>query len=656
MSVGLLTCPHCRSSFKMHKALPLGLDIPCPKCKERFTVSSELMHRAKAPAPAAAMAASGGNSPRGLATPLAAPVSPTGPDAPQAPQHGETAGAGSSGKSLALILGIIAVIALAVGAFFFWPTGGENPPTITGVSPTSGPVGGGTVVTIKGTGFSADSTVTFAGVPASNVTFANDQLTVTAPSQEDAGAAGIRVTTAGRTSAVASASQFTYITPSIEPGGPVIAPNFGGPNPGDGQNQKPSPVKKGAVEGTNIVLSPEEMDQIDKMKKSGIAYLKKTQLPDGTWDYPGFHDAMAAMGGLTLLSCGEGPESDAVKKAADHVRAVVLSQKNTYAVSLCILFLAKMDDALGKLNPPKKNKEDQALIRSMAARLIAAQFSDGSWNYAVPPLSAQQEKDLFGFLDDLGKSSWSEYHAAHPDKEIPPGLKGLSFLNVKEETPQFYKLGLGMRGDTNNSTTQLALLALVAAQKYKVQAHQPLYLSVKRFRATQNPNGTWSYSAMSERVKPGPAMTCCGLIAVAIGYSLDLPKPYKTINDDPAVKNALAAIAADMNNDNALQRKWTAYGGYAFWSIERIGVLYKKDKIGRHDWFRYGLKTFPRFEKKGGGWKLDSMPATDTCFVLLFLQQVNLLEFDAPGMVNPFGKPDLTGSLGPASPAGSEKK
>jgi hypothetical protein len=59
-------------------------------------------------------------------------------------------------------------------------------PTITSVSPSTGPVAGGTIVTIRGAGFDNSPAnkpqVTFGGTPARNVTFRNDgTLEVTTP-------------------------------------------------------------------------------------------------------------------------------------------------------------------------------------------------------------------------------------------------------------------------------------------------------------------------------------------------------------------------------------------------------------------------------------------------------------------------------------------
>ncbi|MFZ0250031.1 MAG: IPT/TIG domain-containing protein [Acidimicrobiales bacterium] len=93
-------------------------------------------------------------------------------------------------------------------------------PSISAVSPPSGPVGGGTAVTLTGNGFLGASGVTFGGNPASFVVHSDTTITATAP----AGAGGTRVDISvsgpGGTSAVSAADAFTYgpIVTAISPG------------------------------------------------------------------------------------------------------------------------------------------------------------------------------------------------------------------------------------------------------------------------------------------------------------------------------------------------------------------------------------------------------------------------------------------------------
>jgi hypothetical protein len=90
------------------------------------------------------------------------------------------------------------------------------PPVVAQIAPTSGPVAGGTVVTISGSGFSTGpggTTVAFGAVAATNVTCA---ATTTCQATSPAGVAGavdVRVTVAGQTSANTPADDFTYTAP-----------------------------------------------------------------------------------------------------------------------------------------------------------------------------------------------------------------------------------------------------------------------------------------------------------------------------------------------------------------------------------------------------------------------------------------------------------
>ena len=84
------------------------------------------------------------------------------------------------------------------------------PPTVTGLSPSSGPAAGGTSVTITGTGFTGATAVDFGSTAATDVVVVND-TTITANSPAGSGVADVSVTTPVGTSATLPADQFTYI-------------------------------------------------------------------------------------------------------------------------------------------------------------------------------------------------------------------------------------------------------------------------------------------------------------------------------------------------------------------------------------------------------------------------------------------------------------
>jgi hypothetical protein len=88
-------------------------------------------------------------------------------------------------------------------------------PTVTSVTPTVGLAAGGTTVVITGTGFAAANPTGAVKFGLTNATYtinSNTQITATAPANA-AGTYDITVKTAGGTSAISAANQFTYITP-----------------------------------------------------------------------------------------------------------------------------------------------------------------------------------------------------------------------------------------------------------------------------------------------------------------------------------------------------------------------------------------------------------------------------------------------------------
>lgn len=85
----------------------------------------------------------------------------------------------------------------------------QTGPTVTSVSPASGPSAGSTLVTITGTGFTPDSVVDFGVVPGISPAIVSDtSITVTSP--PGIGIVDVRVTNMGGTSPAVPQDQFTY--------------------------------------------------------------------------------------------------------------------------------------------------------------------------------------------------------------------------------------------------------------------------------------------------------------------------------------------------------------------------------------------------------------------------------------------------------------
>src|SRR5271157_1108113 len=84
-------------------------------------------------------------------------------------------------------------------------------PTVTKINPTSGPLIGGTTVTVTGTGFTGATSVKFGTTAATSYTVVSaTSITAVSPAGS-AGTVDVTVTTPSGTSVISASDQFTYI-------------------------------------------------------------------------------------------------------------------------------------------------------------------------------------------------------------------------------------------------------------------------------------------------------------------------------------------------------------------------------------------------------------------------------------------------------------
>jgi secreted PhoX family phosphatase len=103
-----------------------------------------------------------------------------------------------------------------------------NAPSVTSISPTSGPSSGSTSVTITGTGLGSATAVNFGGTTGTINSNTATQIVATSPA-ESAGPVDITVTTANGTSAINAGDQFTFVAqPTVTAVSPSSGPTGGG--------------------------------------------------------------------------------------------------------------------------------------------------------------------------------------------------------------------------------------------------------------------------------------------------------------------------------------------------------------------------------------------------------------------------------------------
>jgi hypothetical protein len=102
------------------------------------------------------------------------------------------------------------------------------PPAVTAISPTSGPGGGGTTVTITGTNLTGATSVDFGLSPALSYAV-NSSTSITATAPAGLGAVDLTVTTPGGTSLTSFADVFSYeASPTVTGVSPASGPEEGG--------------------------------------------------------------------------------------------------------------------------------------------------------------------------------------------------------------------------------------------------------------------------------------------------------------------------------------------------------------------------------------------------------------------------------------------
>jgi hypothetical protein len=179
------------------------------------------------------------------------------------------------------------------------------------------------------------------------------------------------------------------------------------------------------------------------------------------------------------------------------------------------------------------------------------------------------------------------------------------------------------------------------ARRHGVPIEKAVDRLEKRLRQTQRPSGGWSYRNPgaapggaifgAEYYKATPAMTCAGLIGLALphGLAAESKGTPRDLAKDTHVQAGLLALGAIIGKPTAPEKP--ARPGhndktyYFLWTLERMAVLYGLDTIGEKDWFKWGVEVVTTTQQADGSWKGEYQEGgCDTCFALLFLRRANI--------------------------------
>jgi hypothetical protein len=422
-----------------------------------------------------------------------------------------------------------------------------------------------------------------------------------------------------------------------------------------------------------------EDEALNAAVKKAVAYLKDAHMPSDSYRGGSHGIGTAALAGLALLESGVPPDDPVVANMAKFVRAEALGHDQTYGISLAIMFLDRLNDPA-----------DRPAIQFLGVRLLSGQTQDGGFSYTclaeltprdearlraafakdtarletVPkekPPRKDPPKDVprTDLPDNPNRPPAAQPKAPPPRKEVPVAeekpilhpeiARWARLTSVKEDMLQAI-------AGSDGSNLQFAVLALWVARKHGVPCDAALAAAEKYARGAQDADGGWSYSLLSPLTGEGPtpAMTCSGLIALAVSHGVKrtlrtkaadaVPRKEADVTDDPAVKKGLQALGnyitkasgrkpeglIDASKKDRKRFPADDLNGnlYFLWSLERVAVTYDLETIGHHDWHVWGADALIATQQSDGSWPkgkyLGSNEEISASFALLFLHRANV--------------------------------
>jgi hypothetical protein len=401
--------------------------------------------------------------------------------------------------------------------------------------------------------------------------------------------------------------------------------------------------------------------------EKGVAWLKKQQTSDGTWDYENLHPKLsafpmsqgsAALGALALLKCGVAPDDEAIKKAFDHIRGHPV--QHVYSAGLVLLAL----DALASWQPqpsgdgktsekkaPKLTPQDLDLARRCVEFLEKTQ-QKALWRYPSKSAGEDSSNAQYALLgldaaERLGlpvnKDVYVKAQAFYVEFQEKDGPEVASFpvpgadLTMaelraveKEIKEKLEKIERSFKGKKAGEADQDGHLKEDLVQTTEQDAAKKIFkttekLSMMKARGFPYTTPTHDTGEVDDRKVSG-AMTASGMACLFICKAhLDGTPAWKPIEKavNQAIRDGAAWLEANWTVKQNPKRKFHHY--YWLYSLERASVMNMVPLSGKHDWDLEGSELLVAAQKADGGWDAGEHttvgPVVDTMFALLFLSR-----------------------------------
>jgi hypothetical protein len=357
-------------------------------------------------------------------------------------------------------------------------------------------------------------------------------------------------------------------------------------------------------------MPPVDQKKVDEAIRRGIEYLKKAPSLNSP---PGSIIPESYELPLWTLVHANVPQTDPLfQKLLKDMLASELT--STYRTSLQAMILEEIDRV-----------KYQERIWQCAQALVDNQCRNGQWSYwnnapkqnlrlsDVPTLAPPKKE-----VATTGGAKSSPV----PDRRPKPAVRARIPVKKMSDGP--------LTGDNSNS--QYAALGLRACHdagimipKEILERGKKWWVDCQKAPADKNeayPARGWCYGKDHPCVPHG-AMTAGAVGSLVIyDYLLGEKESWKK---DPTVQSGLAWMAKNFSVDkhpgppNCNQSSHYYY----LYALERMGILYGTEFVGRHPWYPEGVQFLLGAQKADGSWLEGEKwwPVWDTCFAILFLRR-----------------------------------
>jgi hypothetical protein len=443
----------------------------------------------------------------------------------------------------------------------------------------------------------------------------------------------------------------------------------------------------------------------------GVAWLKKAQAPDGSWDDDykpfgfGVHlkQGTTALAALALLKAGVGPDEPCINAAFDFIHTCNL--EHVYSVGCVLMALEARYNwepphadepeeepgegtRIKKANPKAAPKKIKPAARDIDLAQRCVDYlakNQGTFGWTYPPAINGYKEDVSNTQYALLGLDAAERLGVNVPREMYEKAQELFVTNQEKDGPEVtpfavpgadlsYKELKKIEKETRDRIKQIEV---AFKGKKPGETNADGHTEQDERRTTDEDAARKIYKTTGAKIKmhsrgwgyawnkvpgaPGGApedratgsMTTAGLACLFICKAhLDGTKVYeKSLRGpmDHSIRDGAAWVAQHFSvRDNPNMGMHVLYYLYG---LERAGVLLLVPKFGEHDWYDEGAHRLVKDQNADGSWHAGMQgtvgPMCDTCFALLFLARGTTPIVRIPTKT-------ATGQGGPAAPRPAE--